>query len=213
MAPNWARLGYIRYQAVAGGEIVFDLTGDNMFKFSLYGRGNVPDEQVNFGTCTLTVTGGTVNEPPVADADGPYVGDVGEPVSLDGSGSFDPDLRARSDRELRLGPRQRRSVRRCGWAQPSVPWAVLSGLAQGVPLPIRLQVTDTHGAAGTDDSTLTIYDNQPVAAFTANPESGGMRRRRCRSTPAVRRTGVRTGRSSATSGTSTSTASTTTARG
>ncbi len=63
-----------------------------MFSFSLYGRGNVTNGEVNFGTCTLTVTGGTVNEPPVADADGPYVGDVGEPVSLDGSGSFDPDL-------------------------------------------------------------------------------------------------------------------------
>lgn len=31
------------------------------------------------------------NNPPVADADGPYTADEGSPISLDGTGSFDPD--------------------------------------------------------------------------------------------------------------------------
>jgi len=35
--------------------------------------------------------GGGVNQPPVADADGPYTGVVGTPVTLDGSGSSDPE--------------------------------------------------------------------------------------------------------------------------
>lgn len=31
------------------------------------------------------------NHPPVADADGPYTGQVGQPITLDGSASYDPD--------------------------------------------------------------------------------------------------------------------------
>jgi len=39
----------------------------------------------------LQSTGVICNEAPVADAGGPYMGDVGEHISLDASGSFDPD--------------------------------------------------------------------------------------------------------------------------
>jgi len=34
----------------------------------------------------------SVNNPPVADPNGPYTGVVGIPVNIDGSGSYDPDL-------------------------------------------------------------------------------------------------------------------------
>ena len=45
-----------------------------------------------------------------------------------------------------------------------------AGLPQpGVAIPIRLQVTDTFGASSTADTTLRIYNNEPVAAFTAVP--------------------------------------------
>ena len=40
-------------------------------------------------TATATVTG--VNDPPVANAGGPYSGTEGTAISFDGSGSFDPD--------------------------------------------------------------------------------------------------------------------------
>jgi hypothetical protein len=33
----------------------------------------------------------TLNTPPLADSNGPYFGDEGSPISLDGTGSFDPD--------------------------------------------------------------------------------------------------------------------------
>lgn len=33
-----------------------------------------------------------INHPPVADADGPYLGYLGMPVTFDGSGSYDPDV-------------------------------------------------------------------------------------------------------------------------
>jgi hypothetical protein len=45
-------------------------------------------------THILTVEGAAPepgNQPPVADADGPYDGDEGSPITLDGSGSSDPD--------------------------------------------------------------------------------------------------------------------------
>jgi len=42
-------------------------------------------------TEVITITVIDVNCPPVADADGPYAGTVGQTVTFDGSGSFDPD--------------------------------------------------------------------------------------------------------------------------
>jgi len=45
------------------------------------------DSGTDTDTTTLTVN----NVPPVADANGPYSGDVGEIITFDGSGSYDPD--------------------------------------------------------------------------------------------------------------------------
>jgi len=62
VAPNWARLGYVRYEAVAGGEIVFaTVPGDT--QFSLLGMGSVANDRINFGTYSLAVV------PEVAIAD------------------------------------------------------------------------------------------------------------------------------------------------
>lgn len=48
----------------------------------------------NAGTTDTATTTATINQqpmPPIADANGPYTGVAGSPVSLDGSGSSDPD--------------------------------------------------------------------------------------------------------------------------
>ena len=42
-------------------------------------------------TATVTLTVTSVNDPPVADPDGPYTGTAGEPVTLDGTASYDID--------------------------------------------------------------------------------------------------------------------------
>ena len=55
VAPSWARLGYVRYQATAGGEIVFELAPGDL-PFSRFGLGNVPDDQVHWGASTLKVS-------------------------------------------------------------------------------------------------------------------------------------------------------------
>ena len=39
----------------------------------------------------------------------------------------------------------------------------------GIGNVIRLRVEDSFGVVDTDSSTVTIYDNYPIAAFTANP--------------------------------------------
>ncbi len=43
------------------------------------------------GETDVTVSGGAVNMPPVADPDGPYTANVGETINFDGSGSYDTD--------------------------------------------------------------------------------------------------------------------------
>jgi len=51
----------------------------------------VNDGKVNSEPSTTTATIDEINDPPVADADGPYAGVVDVPVQFDGSGSYDID--------------------------------------------------------------------------------------------------------------------------
>lgn len=84
------------YPTVASGEMVpFDLTltvpagtlpGDHVFTISaLDGSG------VSYGDQTVLIHVTSANEPPVAEAGGPYTVDEGSPVTLNGNGSTDPD--------------------------------------------------------------------------------------------------------------------------
>jgi uncharacterized repeat protein (TIGR01451 family) len=52
-------------------------------------RANDGSADSNLATVTITVC--PVNDPPVADANGPYSGIVGLPITFDGTGSYDPD--------------------------------------------------------------------------------------------------------------------------
>ncbi|MBN1155019.1 PKD domain-containing protein, partial [candidate division KSB1 bacterium] len=107
------------------------------------------------------------NNPPVADADGPYSGMTGQPVTLDGSGSYDPDT---GD-----------SIVKYEWdldsdgqyddatgMYPLYTWS-----APTIAI-IWLKVTDSHGESDTDSTTVRITQ-QPVecnAEFSASPRSG-----------------------------------------
>jgi hypothetical protein len=115
------------------------------------------------GTCTI------LNHPPTANADGPYVIETGMDLQLDGTMSSDPNAGCGDSivsYEWDIGSDG--SYEYTGH-MPLVPWGDLSGLSIGVAIPITLRVTDTFGASGTDSATLTIYENVPVASFTANP--------------------------------------------
>ena len=108
------------------------------------------------------------NNPPVADAGGPYIIDVGQELTLDGSASSDPDA---GD-----------SIVNYEWdldndglfddavgQNPNVPFSELQGLPVATPNPIALRVTDSHGLTDSDATTLTIFDNRPTSVANANP--------------------------------------------
>jgi len=115
---------------------------------------NVP-AKTDVATVVVDVNQG--NQAPVADADGPYWIDIGANLTLDGSGSSDPDAGCGD------------SIVSYEWdldddgqfdytgAQVTVPWVDLAALPDlGVPIPIALRVTDSFGATDTDSSTLMV---------------------------------------------------------
>ena len=112
------------------------------------------------------------NNPPVADANGPYRIDIGDDLTFDAGDSYDPDqpsgdaiVRYRWDLESDGSFEYDTSA-----ATQLVPWAELQNLPQpGAPISITLEVTDSFGLTDTDVSSLVIYENQPAASFTAAP--------------------------------------------
>jgi len=83
------------------GMNVFDITvGLNTAlqnNYSFFGVGAFVPSTINGilmdvnGVAEITVTGTPVPEPPTADPNGPYSAIPGVPITLDGTGSFDPD--------------------------------------------------------------------------------------------------------------------------
>jgi PKD domain-containing protein len=74
------------------GEVSFTYTGDGGV-----GTDSIQacfTDQGNNYICSQTATKDWIitNQPPVADANGPYFGDEGSPIGLDGTGSSDPDV-------------------------------------------------------------------------------------------------------------------------
>ena len=101
----------------------------------------------------ITVETTEPNAPPVADANGPYTGLIGEPITFDGTGSYDPDGTSVSY-EWDLdddGEFDDAFV-----ATPSKTWdAPYSGN-------ISLRVTDDDGATDIDSTTLTVEEVIPA---------------------------------------------------
>ncbi len=121
----------------------------------------VTDNQGASSTCTTTAEIGAIeNQPPVCDANGPYSGTVGQPVSFDGSGSNDPDGTIDSyawdfgDGSTDTG------------SNPTHTY-----LASG-SFTVTLTVTDNQGASSTCTTTAEIQgtgDNQPPDCSDAAP--------------------------------------------
>ena len=110
------------------------------------------------------------NQAPTADAGGPYLIETGTGLVLDGSGSFDPNT-AFGDQIASYQWSIDGHVLPINTASVSLTWAqlVAMGLPIGSELPVALTVVDKLGASDSDSTTLAIYDNQPVAVFTALP--------------------------------------------
>ncbi len=118
------------------------------------------------GTFSYMVT--AVNDDPVADAGGPYVINEGAGVSLDGSGSSDPDLDPLIyawdlDNDGQYDD--------ASGLNPTVNWATLQGLglaSDGSALTIGVEVDDGQGGTDTATTTLTI-NNLPPSADAGGP--------------------------------------------
>jgi serine protease len=99
------------------------------------------------------------NNPPVADANGPYSGDEGSPVTFDGSGASDPDGNALTyawdfgDRTTGTGVNPTHTYRADGSYR------------------VTLTVNDGKVDSDPDTTTATINDVDPLAAFSYSPSN------------------------------------------
>jgi len=102
------------------------------------------------------------NEAPTAEANGPYSVTAGNSVSLDSTGSTDPD-----------GP-----VESTSWTIVSGPGSIAGGTYEAPPdvdetvtVDVRLTVTDDDGETATDTATITVSPGEnaaPVARLSNN---------------------------------------------
>ncbi|MGQ9576812.1 MAG: aspartyl protease family protein, partial [Thermoguttaceae bacterium] len=107
---------------------------------------------------------------PVADAGGPYLVDTGQPLTLDGSASWDPN--ESSGDQIVLYEWEINGDGLFDDAASTEPvvvisWSQLAGLPQpGIPNPIQLRVTDTTGLTDTDATTVTIILAQALGSVS-----------------------------------------------
>jgi PKD repeat protein len=101
-----------------------------------------------------------VNQPPVADPNGPYTGTEGIALTFNGSGSYDPDGSIASY-DWDFGDGNTSSEER-----PTHTYA------QNGTYTVTLNVTDDDGATDINTTTATIADTEPTADFFGIPTSG-----------------------------------------
>ena len=123
----------------------------------------VTDDAGDTGTDSSTATIGLGNQPPVADANGPYSGTVGDAITFDGTGSNDQDG----------------SIASYSWdfgdgSTGSGPSPTHAYAAAGM-FNVTLTVTDDNGATDSAASTAEIVAqpvNQPPVSDPNGPYSG-----------------------------------------
>jgi hypothetical protein len=103
------------------------------------------------------------NLPPIADADGPYSGDVGESIQLDGTGSYDPDGQIVSY-EWDLDNDGQYDDATDAITSHSWPY-------RGV-YTIGLKVTDDYGETDTDSASVRITGPDPPTVVLVYPQGG-----------------------------------------
>ena len=149
---DWGALS----QGEEGTTVQVDSDGDGEFEYTFTADDELTQDEY------LSAT----NAPPIADANGPYIGVVDSPIAFDGTGSYDQDgtivsyewdLDDDGEFDDATGP------------TPTKTWdAPYSGN-------IRLRVTDNDGATGIDSTTLTVEipANVIIKPETLNLKSKG----------------------------------------
>ena len=110
------------------------------------------------------LSGTGLNNPPVADPDGPYTGIEGQTITLEGSGSYDTDgtitlYEWDIDNNGTYDYSSSSSTQNHTYAQDGT-------------YTVRLRVTDNDGATDEATTTADIPDTSPTADFTGSPTSG-----------------------------------------
>jgi len=100
------------------------------------------------------------NQPPIADADGPYVTDEGTDVALDGSGSSDPD----GDPLTYAWDLDNDGA----FDDATGPTPTFDMVGQDGIYPIALKVTDPDGASDVDETTVTVNNVAPSVSLSSD---------------------------------------------
>ncbi len=150
------------YELLLAGGLLLDTAGSPL-------RGGDPTTPGDPGGLYRYAFHYSLNAPPVANAGGPYTVDQGQPLALDGTGSYDPDTAAGEAIVLYEWDLQADGSYEYTGPAPTIPWEDLAAFSLGITVTVQLRVTDTFGATDTATSSLTIYDNRPFAVFAASP--------------------------------------------
>jgi len=110
-----------------------------------------------------TVQNGWLNLPPIADANGPYSGDEGTAIPIDGTGSNDPDGDPLTFAWSTTGG----TISNPSDATTDVTYADNGAFT------VELEVTDTGGLSDTDSAPVTVNNVAPSIEIP-DPPSGGI---------------------------------------
>jgi hypothetical protein len=120
--------------------------------------------------------GHVANDPPAADAGGPYFLERGGALTLSGAGSADPNQGC-GDRivtwqwNLDGGGDHEGLGETLTLAWPQVESLICGGeCLQDAPYPVGLRVRDGNNATGDDATAVTVVDNRPRACFSFSPD-------------------------------------------
>jgi len=146
----------LSYEWDTDGDGRYDATGEKI-NIRYYTTGNhtvtlkVSDGQYSDTDTTYVVISSSdpENQLPVADAGGPYYGNVSEPITLDGSGSYDPDGYIST---------WKWDINNDGVWDVSGQYATVSFKVAG-NYTVKLMVIDNDGGISYDNATINI--NQP----------------------------------------------------
>ncbi|MEZ6061185.1 MAG: DUF4347 domain-containing protein [Planctomycetaceae bacterium] len=127
------------------------------------------DNGGNSSTATVTITVIDTNDPPLADAGGPYSINEGTSLILDASGSSDPDTDPLTYKWDLDNDGDFDEAGEPSGVAPTVTWATLQsfGIADNGSFTIGLQVDDGQGGITTTTATLTVVNVAPAITSSA----------------------------------------------
>jgi hypothetical protein len=129
--------------------------GTDMFAFTVTDDGGLTSEPA-----IVTITVLPVNDPPVADADGPYSGFEGSPITLDGSGSWDLE----DDPGMGDITMYEWDLDNDGQYDDAVGVTVDHAFGDNGEYTVGLKVTDSFGDIDSATSTVTVANVAPTVA-------------------------------------------------